>query len=398
MRCAEAPPPPRPPWAPCSARAARPTHSRSSCGSAGSRSTTLAVTASPHSGSGRPNTAASATAGWASRAASTSAGATFSPPVTIVSDWRPTISSRPSAAKRPRSPVRRTPPPATVGPSTRISPSSASGHGQAGQRPPVDRDLRARLREPVGGADGPAGRARLLEQIGRGRRAAQQDDAQARARARARVQQPPQLGRDERDDRDVVGARAPGVADHRARAVDRGAQQHHQPADVRERQRAQPALVGVEARAPRPSRARWPGRCRSSARRAAAPPWCPRCARRAPCRRRAAPAPAARRRRSAAAPSTTSVRGRQQRGLLGLPQPRVDRHRRGARQQAGVQRDREVQAGRQRDRDPAAGRGVDPRRRRAAPRRSARPRAPRAPPGRGAVPRRAAARGRSASH
>ena len=47
-------------------------NSRSSAGSSGARRTTWAVTASPHSGSGRPNTPASATAGWASRAASTS--------------------------------------------------------------------------------------------------------------------------------------------------------------------------------------------------------------------------------------------------------------------------------------------------------------------------------------
>ena len=37
---------------------------------------------------------------------------------------------------------------------------------------------------------------------------------------------------------------------------------------------------------------------------------------------------------------------------LGLAQPEVDRHRRHAREQAGVERDHEVLAGRQRDRHP----------------------------------------------
>ena len=48
---------------------------------------------------------ASSTSGWASRTASTSAGATFSPPVTIVSALRPTMCRRPSSSKAPRSPV-----------------------------------------------------------------------------------------------------------------------------------------------------------------------------------------------------------------------------------------------------------------------------------------------------
>ena len=52
--------------------------------------TTAATTALPHSGIGAPvKTPASATAGWAASTASTSAGATFSPPVTIVSALRP---------------------------------------------------------------------------------------------------------------------------------------------------------------------------------------------------------------------------------------------------------------------------------------------------------------------
>ena len=51
-------------------------------------STTTAVTACCHSGSSRPTTAASATAGWRSSTSSTSAGTTFSPPLTIRSSIR----------------------------------------------------------------------------------------------------------------------------------------------------------------------------------------------------------------------------------------------------------------------------------------------------------------------
>ena len=90
------------------------------------RGTTSAVTASPHSGSARAKTAASATAGCAARIASTSAGATFSPPVRIMSPLRPVTTRRPSGSRRPRSPVRRLPRLLTVGPETRISPSSAT--------------------------------------------------------------------------------------------------------------------------------------------------------------------------------------------------------------------------------------------------------------------------------
>ena len=51
-------------------------------------STTTAVTACCHSGSSRPITAASATCGWRSSTSSTSAGTTFSPPLTIMSSIR----------------------------------------------------------------------------------------------------------------------------------------------------------------------------------------------------------------------------------------------------------------------------------------------------------------------
>ena len=55
------------------------------------RSTTTAQTTSPHSASGTPTTATSAIDGWSASAASTSPGATVSPPVRSTSRARPTI-------------------------------------------------------------------------------------------------------------------------------------------------------------------------------------------------------------------------------------------------------------------------------------------------------------------
>ena len=62
--------------------------SSSASGEAPSRGTTTATTASCHSASGRPTAAASATSGWRRRTSSTSAGITFSPPVTMTSPSR----------------------------------------------------------------------------------------------------------------------------------------------------------------------------------------------------------------------------------------------------------------------------------------------------------------------
>ncbi len=53
--------------------------------------TTAATTASPHLGSGAPTTTACSTSGWSAMSCSTSAGYTFSPPVTIISFFRPTM-------------------------------------------------------------------------------------------------------------------------------------------------------------------------------------------------------------------------------------------------------------------------------------------------------------------
>ena len=80
-------------------------------------------------------------AGCSSSTASTSAGATFSPPETIVSLLRPTTVRRPSSSRRPRSPVRSVShSPTTVGPLTKISPSAAMLTPSPGSgRPAVSR-------------------------------------------------------------------------------------------------------------------------------------------------------------------------------------------------------------------------------------------------------------------
>ena len=79
----------------------------------------------PRAASGRPTTAASATAGCASRTASTSAGAMFSPPRTMRSSRRSTTNRRPSPSRRPRSPVRTGPVAGAAGPGRRGSRRSA---------------------------------------------------------------------------------------------------------------------------------------------------------------------------------------------------------------------------------------------------------------------------------
>ena len=351
-------------------RASRPaTHSRSSCGSAGARSTTLAVTASPHSGSGRPNTPASATAGCASSAASTSAGATFSPPVTIVSDLRPTIVQTAGVVEAAEVAGVQD---AAAGDGRALDedlPVVRERDRQPGQRAAVDRHLRAGLGEPVGGADGPAGRARA-PRAGPASPPRRRAGPRAGARPGARRRPAAAAAGSGRARRRVMSSSG---RDARRRRAPRGCRRSRSAAAPSARRRARAAAGTASARRDRgrarpPSRARWPGRCRSSARRAAAPRWCRSCARRARCRRRPARRAPPRRRPAAGRRRRASADG-QQRRPLGLPQPRVDRHRGGAREQAGVQRDREVQPGRERERDAAAGRDVDPRRARAAARR-----------------------------
>ena len=113
----------------------------------------------------------------------------------------------------------------------------------------------ARLREPVGLRDGDAGGRRAAQQRRVGRAAAEDRAAQRLRAGEPGVEQPGELGRDERDERDAVAGDARGRGrgverrrvDERGGAVDRAAQEDHQPGDVRHRQRAQPALRGVVA-------------------------------------------------------------------------------------------------------------------------------------------------------
>ena len=98
------------------------------------RATTSAVIASPQSGCGRANTAASTTSGCSASAASTSAGETFSPPVMITSPLRPVTISRPCSSSRPRSPVRRLPSVLTVAAGDDDLAVVGDRHADAGQR------------------------------------------------------------------------------------------------------------------------------------------------------------------------------------------------------------------------------------------------------------------------
>ena len=128
-----------------------------------------------------------------------------------MSTLRPRTRRRPRSSSAPRSPVCRRP--RRVGPSTTISPSAAISPTTPGSgRPEVsvspasrDGDRGAGLGEPVGRRDRPAGVAGAGQQRRVGGRAAEHHDAQRRRRLA--VEQPAELGRDERGDRDVVACR-----------------------------------------------------------------------------------------------------------------------------------------------------------------------------------------------
>ena len=326
----------------------------------GARRTTWAATASPHSGSGRPNTPASATAGCASRAASTSAGITFSPPVTIVSTLRPGTSRRPRASRRrgrrcagARRDGRAVDDDLPVGGDVTRSPGAAARTSRCPRL--RDGHRGARLGEPVGRRDRPAGSARASSSAGRrARRRASRRAARAggwRSSSRASW-----VGTSEAI---VTSSRSAGP-EHRRRAVDRRAQQHHQPADVAQRQRAEPALGAVVAERDGAAQRVVEDVAERERRPAAARRSCRRCGRRGPAsragRRRAATArrasATARPARGEAAARQRAVDHRLAPARRGLRLAQVDRHRRGARKQARVQRDGEVQPRRQRDRDP----------------------------------------------
>ena len=241
-----------------------------------SRATTRATTASPTPGPRARTLPRRATAGCASSTASTSAGAMFSPPLTIV--------SAPAADDR-QPPPSRTPPVAGVQPAisstarrrdhrcppTRISPFLARAAARRRQRQAEGRDLRTRFGHPVARRHRHASGGCALQQRRRDRAAAEQRPAQRR-----RPRNPASSSR-----QSIVGTsetiviRASGsisaastargvealVQDHGGR-VDRAAYLDRQPADVRERHRAQPPLVRVQPQRNAPSRTHWRASCR----------------------------------------------------------------------------------------------------------------------------------------
>ena len=114
---------------------------------------------------------------------------------------------------------------------------------------------------------------RSLEQRRGHRAAAGERGAQRGWPFEAGVEQPRERRRDEADERHALrlervqhAVLLEALVHDGARRVDRRAHQDRQPADVRQRQRAQPALVGDRDPARRPSRARSTGGCRRSAR------------------------------------------------------------------------------------------------------------------------------------
>ena len=207
--------------------------------------------------------------GCASSTASTSAGATFSPPVTIVSALRP-VTRQAAVARRGRrgrrcaaAVVAARRPGATVGPPTRISPAGASS-----TRVPEQRDARglglarrevatceqASVRPYVCATGTPASAP-----CARAARAASGPPPSSAARSAAARAGRRRAGaaerrRDERDERDrsrsIASSTASGSkrsCSTTGRAVDRAAQQDREAADVAERQRAEPALLAGRA-------------------------------------------------------------------------------------------------------------------------------------------------------
>ena len=69
-----------------------------------SRRCTSAVTCWPQRSCGVPTTAASNTSSWRSSTASTSSGCTFSPPVLMHTEPRPSTVTEPSSSRRAKSP------------------------------------------------------------------------------------------------------------------------------------------------------------------------------------------------------------------------------------------------------------------------------------------------------
>ena len=137
----------------------------------------------PHRSLGRPTTTASNTAGWALRTCSTSSANTFSPPVLIVTESRPSSSIVPSASTRARSPATAWRTPSTVGKVACVLASVA----QVAERHPPGLGQPAELRVAGRQRAGAVGRARprwATRSKGRKRRA---PSAVARPAVRSRT-------------------------------------------------------------------------------------------------------------------------------------------------------------------------------------------------------------------
>ena len=222
------------------------------------RKTTTAVTASCHSGSARPTAAASATAGWRSSTSSTSAGSTFSPPVTIMSPSRSVdvekavvvdpARGRRCAASRPRR--RRRGDRRALDPGSR-RPGSAGGWSAAAGRP-----TRRGSRPRPARASSPATRSRSSHTVwttvaprrsassstSRGTGPPPTSTARSGSRSTSASSRRASWVGDERDQRDPVALerrRDPvgveAVVDDRRRAVDDAAHHDREPADVVQR-------------------------------------------------------------------------------------------------------------------------------------------------------------------
>ena len=254
-----------------------------------SRSTTNAVTGLPHSGSSTPITAASVTPGCSSRTASTSAAATFSPPVTIRSS-SPPLAPR---AGRPRSSA------AVAGMQPAVA--ARGDHRPAHEDLAVvgDPDLRPRaagarlLAQSASRSARPSRSCHTSAAPGSPRRAAHSSSSAGSARrpggscaapgARARpasrsrasmvgtIEARRHLARLERSVH-ALGVEAARGPRRSSRTAPSG--EDRQAADVVERQAARASGRPARPRAPRPTPARSPRSSRASARPASARRWC----------------------------------------------------------------------------------------------------------------------------
>ena len=305
-------------------------------------STTVATTASPHSGSAAPEHAGVERRPGARAAPPRPPRARRSRrPVTIVSALRPTISSAAALVEAPRSPVCSQPslrarPGATIGPRTSISPSAPTTSSTPGSGQPKVAICEHASVIPYVGATGTPAARRALEQRRRDRAAAEQRPAQRRRTLEAGVEQPREHRRHERDERDPPrrrpSARASTARCRSARAGRPSSRRSRCGSGSTARRRARAASGTASARPGRararpPSRARSPASCRSVSSTglgaAVVPEVCITATAIASSRNALRAEPAAH-----AAPRRPRSRPRPPRRALRLAQPQVDRDRR----------------------------------------------------------------------